>query len=186
MADECPERTSRTSTHESSAGSGSSAPRHDLLSSEFRKSYQWLKTRIRRRVDSPADAEDVAASAFVEMAEMPETTVIHQPRALLTTIAQRLIFEMWRRRDLERAYLDALRQNPEAVTLSAEAMLELTHALVAVDRVLAGLSVNARRAFLYSHLDGLTYAEIAALLGVSVSMVRKYMAKALTQCLTTD
>ena len=41
------------------------------------------------------------------------------------------------------------------------------------------LPPNARRALLMSRIDGMTFAEIAAVLGVSESMVAKYIAQAL-------
>ena len=65
---------------------------------------------------------------------------------------------------------------------SPEERALLLEALFAIDRALDGLSVKARTAFLYSQLDGLTYAEIGERLGVSASMVRQYMAKALACC----
>ncbi len=42
---------------------------------------------------------------------------------------------------------------------------------------------KTREAFLLSQLDGLTYSEIAHKLGVSVSSVKKYVAKAVEHCL---
>jgi DNA-directed RNA polymerase specialized sigma24 family protein len=39
-----------------------------------------------------------------------------EPRAYLLTIARRLVFETWRRRDLERAWLAELAALPEALT----------------------------------------------------------------------
>ncbi|HDU1659061.1 TPA: RNA polymerase subunit sigma, partial [Klebsiella pneumoniae] len=42
---------------------------------------------------------------------------------------------------------------------------------------------KTREAFLLSQLDGLTYSEIALKLGVSVSSVKKYVAKAIEHCL---
>ncbi|MNY46243.1 putative RNA polymerase sigma factor FecI [compost metagenome] len=48
--------------------------------------------------------------------------------------------------------------------------------------MLDGLSAKARAAFLYSQIDGLTHKEIATALGVSVSMVRQYIAQALQRC----
>lgn len=156
--------------------------RHDFLVTEFTNSYSWLKQYLRRQVKSLADAEDVASAAFVEMASIPDVSIIREPRALLTTISQRLVFDLWRRRDLEAAYLAALATMEEATTPSPEVVLEVVQTLVNIDRLLYGLSKNARQAFLYSQLDGLTYREIAELLGVSVSMVRKYIAQALAKC----
>ena len=49
--------------------------------------------------------------------------------------------------------------------------------------MLTGLGSKVREAFLLSQLQGLRYSEIAERLGVSVSMVKKYMAKATEHCL---
>ena len=49
--------------------------------------------------------------------------------------------------------------------------------------MLDGLNVKAREAFLLSQLEGLTYADIASRLAVSVSSVKKYIAKATEHCL---
>lgn len=49
--------------------------------------------------------------------------------------------------------------------------------------MLDGLNGKTREAFLLSQLDGLTYSEIAHKLGVSISSVKKYVAKAVEHCL---
>ncbi|WP_454739953.1 sigma-70 family RNA polymerase sigma factor [Cupriavidus necator] len=159
-----------------------SKERGDLLAAEFKHSYRWLKQYLRRHLRTPEDTEDVASSAFVEMAALPDLTSVREPRALLTTISQRLVFDLWRRRDLEASYLAALAASEEPQTPSPESVLEVVQTLMEIDRLLRGLSRKARQAFLYSQLDGLTYKEIAELLGVSVSMVRKYIAQALEAC----
>jgi len=156
------------------------------LASEFRTSYNWLKSKLQRRVGSHADAEDLASSSFVELAGVEDLSKGREPRALLTVIAQRLTFEMWRRRDLERAYLDSLAHQDEPLAPSAEKLVEISQALLAVDQALNGLSAKAKSAFIFSEIDGLTHAEIAARLGVSVSMVRKYISQALIRCYLTE
>lgn len=152
------------------------------LANEFRSSYVWLKSKLQRRVGSHADAEDLASSSFAELAGISDLTPIREPRAFLTVIAQRLTFEMWRRRDLERAYLDSLLMEHGPLAPSAESIVEISQALVLVEQALNGLPPKAKSAFIYSQIEGLTYAEIAAHLGVSTSMVRKYIAQALTRC----
>jgi RNA polymerase sigma-19 factor, ECF subfamily len=152
------------------------------LANEFRQSYSWLKSRLQRRVRSQADVEDIASCSFLKLAETSDPTTSREPRALLMVIAQRLTFEMWRRRDLERAYLETLAHQEDTVAPSAEDMAEVAQALLLVDQALTGLSPKAKSAFVLSQVDGLTHAEIAEQLGVSVSMVRKYIAKALTEC----
>ncbi|WP_433695442.1 sigma-70 family RNA polymerase sigma factor [Paraburkholderia phenoliruptrix] len=152
------------------------------LADEFRSSYGWLKSKLHRRLGSATDAEDLASSSFVELAALEDLGTVREPRALLTVIAQRLTYELWRRRDLERAYLDCLASQDEPVAPSAESIVEVSQALALIDQALDGLSSKAKSAFIYSQIDGLTYAEIASLLGVSSSMVRKYIAQALTRC----
>ncbi len=49
--------------------------------------------------------------------------------------------------------------------------------------MLDGLGPKVKQAFLLSQLEGLGYVDIAARLGVSVSSVKKYMAKATEHCL---
>ncbi|SEI22172.1 RNA polymerase sigma-70 factor, ECF subfamily [Pseudomonas asplenii] len=156
--------------------------RSDLLTMVFRSDYSWLTARLRYKLGCRYNAEDVASEAFTQLAAMPTLQEVKEPRAMLTTIANRVMYELSRRRDLERAYMEALALAPEACHPSPEEQHLLMESLLAVDKALEGLSVNARSAFLYSQLDGLTYAQIGELLGVSAARVRQYMVKALRCC----
>lgn len=158
------------------------ALRQQFLSTEFRRSYGWLAACMHRLVGCRNDAEDLASSAFTELAAIEEFERIRQPRALLTTIARRLTFEFWRRRDLERHYLEELARQPGCHDASPEELCLAVEELVRIDAALRRLSVRAREAFLLSQYEDLGYAEIAERLGVSVSMVRKYVAQALDAC----
>lgn len=167
---------------ESRALLGPRLVRDRFLTDEFQQSYGWLTGCVNRLVGSSSDAEDLASTAFTELAAHPDVTSIRQPRALLTTIARRLTFEFWRRRDIERAYLNSLAQWPEPVSPSPEAVLETVQEIVLIDAALQQLSAKAREAFILSQFEGLKYADIAERLGVSASMVRKYVAQALVVC----
>lgn len=156
--------------------------RDQLLGSEFRRSYGWLTASVHRLVGSRCDAEDLASSAFTELAGMEDVSQVRQPRALLTTIARRLTYEFWRRRDLERAYLEQLALAPEFSDASPEEICEAIDELMRIDAALQRFSTKAREAFILSQFEELGYADIAQRLGISVSMVRKYLAQALTAC----
>lgn len=158
------------------------AARDHFLGGEFRRSYGWLTASVHRLVGSRNDAEDLAASAFTELAGMDDVSHIRQPRALLTTIARRLTYEFWRRRDLEREYLEQLALAPEFSDASPEDICVAIDELLRIDAALQGISAKAREAFILSQFEELGYADIAARLHVSVSMVRKYMAQALIAC----
>jgi len=113
----------------------------------------------------------------------PGVVPIRQPRALLTTIAQRLMYQLWRRRDLERAYLEALREDDEQEIPSPEELAQMMEALQTIDQLLDGLPAKVKATFLLSQLNGLTYPEISEQLGISQRSVSDYMTKAVTRCL---
>lgn len=155
--------------------SGADTPHSDYLGGLFRSHYPWLCARLRRHLDSSASAEDIAADTFVQLLMVPDTVPIRQPRALLTTIAQRLMYQLWRRRDLERAYLDALQQLQPLEVPSAEERVLMLKALENIDRLFDGLPDKVKATFLLSQVNGLTYPEIAAELGISQRSVSNYM-----------
>lgn len=154
----------------------------DFLSLVFRSDYKWLVSRLRGKLGCGYTAEDIASESFAQFAALRDVISVREPRALLTTIARRTTYEMWRRRDLEAAYLQAAALRADEFHPSPEERALVVEALVAIDKALNSLSNKARQAFLYSQLDGLTYAQIGEKLGVSASMVRQYMAQALIAC----
>lgn len=153
----------------------------------YREHHGWLRNWILRRVDSSAEAADLAQDTFVKVLASPDNlgrlADLRQPRSFLATLAQRTVVDYLRRRTLERAWLETLAQQPEAVAISPETRLLLLETLIEIDAMLDGLGPRVRQAFLWSQLEGLGYAEIAARLGVTVSSVKKYMAKATEHCL---
>lgn len=156
-------------------------PATEVASDWFRQHYAWLAGRMGVR-RAAVSAEDLASEAFAQLLQMPDWQGTREPRALLTTIAQRLLYDIWRRRDLELAYQAWAAAQPEATLPSPEERALVLEALATIDRLLDGLPVKARTAFLYSQLDGLTYPEIAGRLNVSVRMVQKYMTQAMRLC----
>ena len=146
--------------------------------------HGWLQGWLRRKLGCSQHAADLAQDTFVRIlgARLDKLHEVQEPRAYLTTVARGLVIDHYRRRELERAWLESLAHLPEAVAPSPEHRQLVLEALMAVDRLLDGLSPKARAAWLHSRLDGLTHAEIAGLLGVSVSRVRQYLATAARQC----
>lgn len=163
--------------------SGADTSHSEYVGGLFRSHYQWLCTRLRRHLDSSAHAEDIAADTFVQLLTSPGVVPIRQPRALLTTIAQRLMYQLWRRRDLERAYLDALQLDDVYEAPSPEDLAQMIEALQCIDQLLDGLPAKVKATFLLSQVNGLTYPEIAAELGISQRSVSDYMTKAVSRCL---
>lgn len=146
--------------------------------------HGWLHAWLRRKLGCAFTADDLAQDTFLRLLVRPRALDAgRDPRAYLTTIARGLVVDHWRRADIERAWLAAMLDRPEALHPSAEHQAILIETLVEVDRILAALADKPREAFLLAHLHDLTYAEIGTRLGVSERMVKKYMAQAMLHCL---
>ena len=138
----------------------------------------WLQGRLRNR----ADAADIAQDVFLRLLRQPAPQTPRAPRAYLATIAQRLAANLHRRRCLEQAYLDALAALPEDAMPSPEDQLALRQAVAEIDDALSALGPKVKRAFLLAQVDGLTYNEIAAQLGISLATVKRHLNKAAMRC----
>lgn len=150
----------------------------------------WLHKWLSRKIGSSFDAADLTQDTFARLLAKNDVVAVIEPRAYLTKIAHGLMVNFIRRRDIEAAYLTALAafggsqathggSTPESYLISLEK-------LIALDQMLNGLPAKARAAFLLHRVDGMPYAEIALELGVTVSSVKKYIAKALLHCVAAD
>lgn len=149
----------------------------------YREHHPWLLQRLRRKLGCPDQAADLAHDTFMRVLGRPSPPGgLLEPRAWLGTIAHGLLVDFLRRADLERAYLQALAALPSSHHPSAEEQALTLETLRQVDRLLDGLSSKARAAYLWSRLDGMPHADIAARLGVSVPRVRQYLATAARRC----
>lgn len=142
----------------------------------------WLLGRLQRKLRCAWDAADLTQTTFLRLLVAGVPDRLAEPRAYLTTIAQRLLANHLRRAQIERAYLDALAALPEPVAQPPEAALMVMEALVAIDRLLGGLPGVAREAFLMWRLEDMTQEDIAARLGISRTSVRRHLAAAAQRC----
>ncbi|MBN9460905.1 MAG: sigma-70 family RNA polymerase sigma factor [Burkholderiales bacterium] len=148
----------------------------------YRHHHGWLHGWLRRKLGCTQNAADLAHDTFMRLLAREEPVAIEEPRAFLTTVAQRVLSNHRRRERIERAYLEVLAQVPEALAPSLEERAILLETLVEIDRLLGGLPPLVKRAFLHAQLDGMTHAGIAAELGISVTTVKRYLVRAGTQC----
>lgn len=161
----------------------SAASAHFTLESLYSEHHRWLKNWLTRKLQSVFDADDVAQDTFVRVMNSESLSTLRDPRSFLCTIARRVMVDLFRRHALERAYLDMLAQLPETLAPSPELRHAQLETLQQIDLMLDGLNGKVRQAFLLSQLEGLSYNDIALRLSVSVSSVKKYMAKAIEHCL---
>lgn len=158
----------------------------DPVAKIYSEHHRWLLSWLRRKLNCADHAADLAQDTFVRLLTVPAErtpSTLREPRAYLTTIAQRLVIDHYRRQSLEQAWLETLTTMPEAMTPSPEDRLIILQTLHKVDAMLDGLAPRVRSTFLLSQLEGLGYAAIAARLNMSERTVKRYMATAFEHCI---
>lgn len=144
--------------------------------------HRWLHGWLRRKLGCPHQAADLTQDTFVRLLGCRDIGQLNEPRAYLMTLAQRVLFSFWRRRDLENAWLEALAQQPESYAPSAEDYALVREAIETLDHLLDGLPRRARQVFLMNRLEEMTHVEIAQAVGVSLATVERDMKLALSHC----
>ncbi len=139
----------------------------------------WLLGWLRKRMGNHCDAADLVQDTFVKVLRARTAEEIRQPRHYLSKVAKGLMIDLFRRRSLEQAYLEALASLPPEHVPSCEAQAMMFETLVELDRMLTGLGAKVREVFVLAQLEGLAYARIAERLGISLRTVNNHMAKAM-------
>jgi len=156
-------------------------PAHPV-ESLYQAHHSWLTGWLRRKLGCPHSAADLAQDTFIRVLTAREPSVIVEPRAFLTTLAKRVLCNHYRRQDVERAYQETLAQMPQVLAPSEEDKAIILQTLLELDQLLDGLPRPVKRAFLLAQVDGLTYPQIAAELGISVATVKRHLHKAALRC----
>ena len=153
------------------------------LNTLYRDHHGWLHGWLRGKLGNAGDAADLAQDTFVRLLGKREAAPLREPRGYLATIARGLLVDRYRRQALEQAYLEALAQQPEPQSISAETHAIIIETLLAVDRLLERLGQRTRTIFLLAQIEELSYIEISQRLGVSLPTVKKHLVRAYTECL---
>lgn len=160
------------------------------VASLYVQHHSWLQTFLRRRLGNSHDAADLAHDTFERILAAPDHLTekqaawqLDEPRAYLAVIAKRLVSNLFRRRSLEQAYMDALLRMPEPHAPSEEQRAIILESLQCIDAMLDTLPDKTRAAFLMAQLEGTAYADIAARLAVSERTVKRYVAQGLARCI---
>lgn len=161
--------------------------RQHALHGLYTENHHWLVDLLLRRLRHRGDAQDIASETFLQIVASPDDPRgIREPRAYLTCIAKRLAYRLYRRRDLERAYLDRIALMEPAYAPSPEQCALELETILRMDAKLYGLPPDVRAAFLYSVFDELSYDEIAVRLHISSRTVARHVKRALLHCVAAD
>ncbi|KAF0864768.1 sigma-70 family RNA polymerase sigma factor [Pseudomonas sp. LD120] len=148
----------------------------------YQDHHGWLQGWLRQRLGDREHAADVAQDTFLRLLLSGRFPGHQESRSYLAQIARNLVIDQWRRARIERAYLDSIAHLPEPQTPSLESRALILETLMQIDTMLDRMPDKVRQAFVMSQFEGLSYAQIAERLEVSVSSVQKYMTRAIQAC----
>lgn len=159
----------------------------DQLERLFRLYQRELQQIAYRRLGDRELAADLTQDTFlryVSLDRQARTATIVNPQFFLVRVLRNLIIDFCRnrsRRGVQAALEDIQDELPDATPGPAELLL-LHEQLRLLHAALGELPENCRDALLLNRLEGLGHAAIAERLGVSPSMVSKYIMRALSHC----
>jgi RNA polymerase sigma-70 factor (ECF subfamily) len=165
---------------------------YQAIAGVFLKEAQNLQRFLTRKLGGIADAEDAMQDTYVRILSMHvDEHSLRCPKSFIFTIALNLAIDTIRRRQRERRVI--VRGLESAVDNSEEGLNFICPKRLPDQRVddemrlnnvlhsLQGLPAKCRRAFILHKFMDLSYAEVAESLGVTVSMVEKYLSCALSR-----
>ncbi|WP_184716414.1 RNA polymerase sigma factor [Caulobacter sp.] len=153
--------------------------------------YEQKRANLARfyaaRLGSRAEAEDLVQDLYIRINGMEQVGPIDNPSALLHRIASNLMLDRLRSQkrsgardaDWRAVNTVAMAGHEVADEPSAEAVVESRQRLKALVDAVGDLPEKTRQAFQLHKLDGLSHAETARRMGISISTVEKHISSAL-------
>ena len=157
---------------------------HERLATLFREHHANLLRFLTIRLGSAADARDCLQIIFARLLERGASLADDNLAALLYVCARNVATDELRRRKHSEAHTGSQAEGAQisdqapSPDRQAQASQELSLLISLLDE----LPPKCRTAFVSYKLDGLEYRDIAANMGISESMVRKYVIKAVAYC----
>jgi RNA polymerase sigma-70 factor (ECF subfamily) len=151
----------------------------------FAEHRRALQAYFYRRVRKKSDVADLTQEAYLRMLRVASSEAIRNPQVYLYTVASNLVKEHAvldqrdaRHLDIDEASVQQRLGELPSLDSAIDAGRQAERLRAAVDQ----LPLNWRTAVVLQCRYGLTYQQIADHMGVSSSMVKKYLAQALTRC----
>jgi RNA polymerase sigma-70 factor (ECF subfamily) len=164
---------------------GNRMPFNKLFETLFYKHKAELVQYVKQRVEHIAD--DVVQESFLQLIRHPEPNSIVNHRAYLYAITNNVLNAYYRKQ----AIFDHYHEVYEAVdavpsqALSLELALHHQQQLKQCLQALNDLPAIQRTVFFLHRIDGMTYPEIARLLGISKATAERHFVAAMEVCVAT-
>ncbi|MEM0912946.1 MAG: sigma-70 family RNA polymerase sigma factor [Pseudomonadota bacterium] len=149
----------------------------------YRANHPWLVSLFKRLLSNNVEAEDLAHDAFLRLFKREESFDSYvAARPFLHRVAKGIVIDKWRKRNIEKAYLEALANLPEQLHPSAEQENAVLQVLQLTSKVLSALPPKTANAFNLAVVQGYKDKEVAEIMGISSRMVRKHVARVMLSC----
>jgi RNA polymerase sigma-70 factor, ECF subfamily len=154
----------------------------------FHEHYQGLCSFVTRYLGSRAIAEEIVQELFLDLwqrlveahgAGAPFGNGPQVTRAYLYTAARHRAIDLCRRGQVEQRYVEREVRELVVPERTVHDDVEDAELIVAARRVFAALPARCRQIFALNRQQGLTYPEIASVLGISVKTVEANMTRVL-------
>jgi len=160
-------------------------PRNAFVEKLFARQRDALQAFFSRRIRTKPDAADLAQEVYLRMLRVTDTDAIRNPEAYLYTVASNLAKEhmvldqRWSATvDVE----DVALQEQLAKLPDITGQIDTERGAKRLREVLRELPPKCHAAVVLQYWHGMSYEEIAAQLGISKHMVKKYLSQALAHC----
>lgn len=159
--------------------------RHSFLNDVIGRHGRKLRRYLAARLRNTADVADLAQEVFLRLLRVDRHDKIRSPEAYLFTIASHVLHQ----HALDAAVTpepiditDPLTDQRLAVETDLATETDLQRRAREMQLVLQQVPANAQACFVLHCREGWTLDEIATRLGVSRSMVKKHIARAVLHC----
>lgn len=154
----------------------------------FERYYRELLSFLSRKVTDRTVAADLTQESYARVyAAQAAGSSIGDPRALLYKTARNLVIDHQRHGDVRTSVeMPSSQAEPDAAhgcrNWEPETAMSSQQGFSALVTVIDNLPLRCREAFMLNRFDGLTYAMVAARMGISVKAVEQHIKHALDAC----
>ncbi|MFT7560666.1 MAG: RNA polymerase sigma factor (sigma-70 family) [Flavobacteriales bacterium] len=169
----------------SEASANARKTNQDPVSAVYRAYKKELCVYIEQKFRvEPAEAEDIVHTAFTKLSSMGEINQIDNPRAFLYKSVANIAIDNRRHQRVQEAYqaITMPREYEAAEDHGPERIVDARQRLNILSRAMWHMPEKRRTLLLMNRYEHLSYAEIARRVGLSETVVRKHVAKALIDC----
>jgi RNA polymerase sigma-70 factor (ECF subfamily) len=131
----------------------------------------------RRNKASGADIDDISQEVFLRLLRYERTELVNQPQAYLFKIASNVSAE-WRMRATRDLTHDPAWLAELVGSVSPPSELDTENAIARLETAVCNLPPRAREILRLRFTDGLSYAQVAAKMGVSLKIVSRDIERA--------